>query len=63
MQVVGDMLHAGLGRRHKAEVDDKRNGGEERGESSEEERADSETAVLAECRGGRTNHREESKAA
>jgi hypothetical protein len=57
------MFHTGFGRRHKTEVDDKRNGGEERGESSEEERVDFETALLAECRGGCADHREEGKAA
>jgi hypothetical protein len=61
MQIVGDTLHTRLGDCYKANVDDERNSGEDQSESSEDQRADPKTAVLAECRGGRTDHHKKGK--
>lgn len=63
MQIVEETVYTGHGDCHEANVDNERNSGEDEGESSEDQRADPKTAVLAERRGGRANQYKEGNAA
>jgi len=63
MQIVRDVLHTRHGNCHKANIDNERDSGEDQGESSDNQRAEPKTAVLAECCSGRADHYKKDKAA